>query len=290
MPVQKRIAAFLGTLDSKIFLNHQQNATLEAAAREVYRSWFVDFDPVRARLDGRRPHGMDDATAALFPDRIEHGDAGELLPVGWDFLPVGEVLEVKGGATPSTKNSDFWIGGTHCWATPKDLSGLGTPILQDTSRHITDAGVAKISSGLLPPGTVLLSSRAPVGYTAITVMPCAVNQGFIAMVCPPDIPNVYVMQWVESSMPEILNRASGTTFAEISKRSFRPILFLKPSPEVLSAFGETVGPLYDLIGSNDRESRTLAELRDALLPKLLSGELTVPAAEALIDSPAEVPA
>jgi type I restriction enzyme S subunit len=253
------------------------NATLEAMARALFQSWFVDFDPVRAKLDGRQLEGMDAETAALFPDSFTDSDFGH-VPKGWVVMPVGDVVTTVGGATPSTKEPKYWENGIHHWTTPKDFSSLPAPILLDTSRKITDAGLAKISSGLLPGGTVLLSSRAPVGYLAIATMPVAINQGFIAMKCNARASNYFILNWCQANMPEIHSRATGTTFAEISKKDFRPIPVILPPNEIMDAFTKEVSPLYDRITSNLKESRTLATLRDTLLPKLLSGELSLAAA------------
>jgi type I restriction enzyme S subunit len=271
---QKAIAAMLGALDDKINLNRRMNATLEAMARALFQSWFVDFDPVRAKLDGRKPIGLDPATAALFPNEFEDSELGP-IPKGWTLEPVGEVVSCVGGGTPSTTEPKFWEGGTHCWATPKDLSLLRAPVLIDTERRITGDGVAKISSGLLPVGTLLLSSRAPVGYLAIATMSVAINQGFIAMKCNKRASNYFMLNWCRSKLAEIESRASGTTFAEISKQNFRPIPIILPPSEIMTVFTKTVAPLYERITLNVRQSRTLATLRDALLPKLLSGKLSV---------------
>jgi type I restriction enzyme S subunit len=153
---------------------------------------------------------------------------------------------------------------------------LQAPVLVGTERRITHQGVAKISSGLLPAGTLLLSSRAPVGYLAIATIPVAVNQGFIAMKCNERVSNYFMLNWCRSNMAEIESRASGTTFAEISKQNFRPIPIILPSSEIMAAFTKIVVPLYEQIILNVKQSRTLATLRDASLPKLLSGELVMP--------------
>jgi type I restriction enzyme S subunit len=274
LPEQKAIAAVLGALDDKIELNRRMNATLEAMARALFQSWFVDFDPVRAKLDGRQPVGMDEATAALFPDSFEDSEDGH-IPKGWTIRPVGEVVDCVGGGTPSTAEPKYWEGGTHHWTTPKDFSSLQASILLDTDRKITDAGIAKISSGLLPAGTLLLSSRAPVGYLAIAAMPVAINQGFIALKCNERASNFFMLNWCQMNMAEIKSRATGTTFAEISKQNFRPIRVVLPTKELMAAFTATVAPLYDQINANLHQSRILATLRDTLLPKLLSGELTI---------------
>ena len=272
LPEQRTIAHILGTLDDKIELNRQTNETLEAIARALFKSWFVDFDPVRAKMEGRQPAGISPELAALFPDSFEDSELGE-IPKGWSIAPIGDLVRVIGGATPSTKEPKFWKGGEYCWATPKDLSGVAEPVLVDTNKHITDEGIAKISSGLLPPGTVLLSSRAPIGYLAITQVPTAVNQGFIAMVCDGELPNLYILYWCEQSMPSILAKSGGTTFDEITKKNFRPMPVTIPSTDVLDAYTKQIDTIHKRIVSNVHESSNLAAHRDNLLPKLVSGEI-----------------
>ena len=250
---QRAIASVLGVLDDKIELNRRMNETLEALAQSLFKSWFVD------------------ATQAA-------------LPRGWHESTIGQEVRVVGGSTPSTSKPEFWEGGTNHWATPKDLAALTSPVLLDTERKITNAGVQQISSGLLPSGTVLLSSRAPIGYLVIAEVPVAVNQGFIAMICDGSLPNHYVRLWTKQNMEAIEGRANGTTFMEISKSNFRPLPVVVPPQPLLDAFQKQVEPLHRRVVSNLHESRTLAALRDALLPKLLSGELRLPAAAKLVEA------
>lgn len=280
-PEQCAIAQILGALDDKIELNRRMNETLEAMARALFKSWFVDFDPVRAKIE-RRDSGLSHHLAALFPDRFEDSELGE-IPQGWKLTTVGNLCDVVGGTTPSTKEVAFWEGGTHAWATPKDLSELSVPVVLDTERRITDAGLAQIGSGLLPIGTVLLSSRAPIGYLAITEIPVAINQGFIAMLATGRTSNIFLLQWARFANDLIVSRANGSTFLEISKGNFRQIALVAPTPAVMSKFDDLVRPLHNRIVVSVRESRTLAALRDALLPKLISGELRVADAERLIE-------
>ena len=277
LPEQRAIAHILGTLDDKIELNRRRNQTLEAMSRALFKDWFVDFGPVRAKMEGREPYLPADLWQ-LFPDRLD--DEGK--PEGWRRSTIGSEVTVCGGSTPSTKEPAFWEGGEHHWATPKDLSALKFPVLLDTERKITDAGIEKISSGLLPIGTVLLSSRAPIGYLAIAEVPTAINQGFIAMKCNGTLPNVFVLFWCRENMDVILGNANGSTFQEISKSNFRSIPVIVPPEPILKAFRERTGPLYRHIVENERESRTLAQLRDTLLPKLISGKLRVPDAERIL--------
>jgi type I restriction enzyme S subunit len=270
---QRAIAHILGTLDDKIELNRWMSETLEAMARALFKSWFVDFDPVRAKAEDRDP-GLSKPLADLFPARLVDSELGE-IPEGWEVKPIGDLAEVVGGSTPRTERAEYWEGGTHYWVTPKDLSGLSTPVLLDTERKLTDAGLAQVSSGLLPRGTVLLSSRAPIGYLAIAEVPVAVNQGFIAMKPRPDTSNLFLLRWASIAHDEIVSHANGSTFLEISKSSFRPIRTVAPSAPIMKAFDRMSRPLYLKVVEHERETRTLVALRDTLLPKLLSGELRI---------------
>ncbi|MDD2742252.1 MAG: restriction endonuclease subunit S [Rhodocyclaceae bacterium] len=279
--LQLETAATLKALDDRITLLRETNATLEAIAQALFKSWFVDFDPVRAKMEGRAPAGMDEATAALFPDSFEEIELG-MVPKGWRVLPIGDAVEAVGGATPDTKNPAFWEPAVHCWTTPKDLSGIAAPVLLDTERKLSAHGLAKIGSGLLPVGTLLLSSRAPIGYLALSQVPLAINQGYIAM--PPGglLPPLYLLFWCRENMEAIKGRANGSTFMEISKKAFRPIPALVPPSQVLQHFSAVVGALFERLIENEKQAQTLATLRDTLLPRLISGQLCLPDAEALI--------
>ena len=275
--VQRRVSAALGALDDKIEANARMSETLDAMSSALFRAWFVDFVPVRAKMSGewRRGEtlpGMPAEFWDMFPDAMRETALGE-APAGWRVTTLGDIADAVGGGTPSTREPAYWEGGTHRFATPKDLAKLSTPALMDTERRITDAGLAKISSGLLPVGSVLLSSRAPIGYLAINEVPVAVNQGFIAMKPKPGVSNMFLLRAVESLKAEIESRGNGTTFPEISKRNFRPIPTTLPAPSAVSAFDIQSRALYDRIVANERESRALAAIRDTLLPKLLSGEV-----------------
>ena len=286
MPDRKSVEAISQmseAITNRIALLRETNATLEAVAQALFKSWFVDFDPVRAKMEGRVPEGMDEATAALFPDALEESELG-WVPKGWRVLPIGDAVEAVGGATPDTKNPAFWEPAVHCWTTPKDLSGIAAPVLLDTERKLSAQGLAKIGSGLLPVGTLLLSSRAPIGYLALAQTPLAINQGYIAM--PPGglLPPLYLYFWCRENMETIKGRANGSTFMEISKKAFRPIPALVPPPEVLQHFLDVANTLFARLVENETQAQALATLRDTLLPRLISGQLRLPEAQAATEA------
>ena len=299
---QKEIARILSDLDKKIELNTQINQTLEQIAQALFKSWFVDFDPVRAKvqalsdglnleqaelaamqaISGKTPEELT-ALSQAQPDRYaelaetakafpcEFG--GDGVPMGWNISIIGQEVETVGGATPSTKEEKFWNNGEIAWTTPKDLSSATSPVLLKTERKITESGLKKISSGLLSIGTVLLSSRAPVGYLSLAQIPVAINQGYIAIKCNKSLNNYYMLQWCKENLEEIKGRASGTTFLEISKTTFRQIPIIVPDGNILSLFEKQCSSIYQSITVNTKENIYLEKTRDLLLPRLLNGEI-----------------
>lgn len=239
LPEQKTIAAVLSSLDDKIDLLHRQNATLEALAETLFRQWFV----VEAKVD-------------------------------WEEVTLGDVITIKGGTTPSTAVAEYWDGDIY-WTSPRDLSNHPSVFMFSTERKITAQGLAKIGTGLLPVGTVLMSSRAPIGYLAITEIPLAINQGYIAMVCDKLVSNHFIYLWCKFNMEEIKNSGNGSVFQEISKSVFRQMSITIPPKVVLKKFDAEVEPTFLKIKNNQTQIRTLEKLRDTLLPKLMSGEVRV---------------
>jgi len=237
--VQKSIASILSSLDDKIDLLHRQNATLEALAETLFRQWFVE-------------------------------DAKE----EWKIGILDDVISVKGGTTPSTKEPEYWNGDIH-WTTPRDLSNHTSVFLFNTERKITPKGLSQIGSGLLPVGTVLLSSRAPIGYLAITEIPLAINQGYIAIICDKKVSNYFIYLWCKINMEEIESSGNGSVFQEISKSVFKQLTIVVPPKKILNEFDNIVSPLFSKIKSNQTQIQTLTTLRDTLLPKLMSGEVLV---------------
>lgn len=233
---QKRIAHTLSLLDAKIDLLRQQNETLEALGAAVFREWF---------------------------SRKEY-----------DKEPISSVLKIVGGGTPSTKVEEYWNGSIF-WTTPKDLSTNSGTYLRKTLRTISEEGLEKISSGLLHKGTLLMSSRAPVGYLAFAGIPLAINQGYIAIVEASYLPLNYVYYWLKANMSYIKQSSNGSVFQEISKTVFRSLDIEVPDEDALAAFDRFVSPILAKIEFNQAETEKLEETRDLLLPKLMSGQVKV---------------
>jgi len=246
----------------------------ESIIQALFKSWFIDFDPVKANAEGKLPYGMDEENAALFPDSFEDSELGP-IPTGWKWGQLRDCISVVGGGTPSTKNEEFW-GGKYNWTSPKDLSNSNSIIMLDTERTITEEGLAKVSSGLLPKNTVLMSSRAPIGYLALAKIPVAINQGYIAIPPKNSMSPNFMLSWINYNMPLIEAYSSGSTFPEISKKEFRKLPILIPSVELIEKFNEETTRLYDSIETSLKQMNCLINTRDTLLPRLMSGQLKAP--------------
>ena len=277
---QKAIAAVLGSLDDKIELNRRMNATLEAMARALFQSWFVDFDPVRAKLDGRAPAKLDPATAALFPASFQDTPFGP-IPHGWDVGSILRQADLLSGGTPKTDVPAFWDGEV-AWASAKDVSQCGETFLVSTERTITPLGVEKSATKVIPAfATVVVARGATTGRLTMFGAAMAMNQtcyGLRSKVGAPFALYCHVRHFID----RLVQGGHGSIFDTITTSTFEATDVLLAPKEVLAAFDASTAPLFQRILANIHESRTLASLRDTLLPKLLSGELSAsPAAETI---------
>lgn len=302
--IQDKISNVISALNDKISVNIDTNQTLEQMSQTIFKSWFVDFDPVidnaldagnpipealqsRAELRQKVRNSADFKPLpadirALFPAEFEETELG-WVPKGWKISTAGDELVVKGGSTPSTSNADFWENGTIHWTSPKDLTGNDSKVLLDTSKKITELGLKKISSGLLPTDTILMSSRAPIGYLALAKTPMAINQGYIAIPSSKNLSSEYIIYWLENIMDDIKGMAGGTTFAEISKSAFKTINLVIPSKNIVDEFTRLAHQHFEKVVSNTRQITALTNLRDTLLPELISGELSLEDLPNLVD-------
>ena len=249
---QEAIAAVLGALDDKIELNRRMNATLEAMARALFQSWFVDFDPVRAKLDGRQPVGLDPATAALFPATFEETSLGH-VPHGWEVKTLGEVIELAYGKP--LKAEDRKHG-------PVCVYGANGPVGWHDEKLVSGPGIVVGRKG--NPGVVTWAHGDfyPID-TTFYVEPIGVCRSLYFFYYALLLHNLSNLS-ADSAVPG-LNR----NHAYMSKQVI-------PSQPVLTAFDSLIAPIFAAMHANEEQSRSLALARDTLLPKLLSGELTVP--------------
>jgi len=269
---QRAIAKVLEALDEKIELNHRMNATLAAMARALFQNWFVDFNPVRAKLDGRKPTGLDEATTALFPATFQNSPLGP-IPQGWEVATVGAIGDVVCGKTPPTAVSDYY-GEDVPFITIPDMHG--NVFAASTARKLSQAGANSQANKTLPPGSLCVSCIATPGLVVITSEDSQTNQQ-INSVVPHQTQETYFWYWVLTGLgAEIASSGSGgSVLANLSKGRFETLQVINPPHTLIHAYHTTVRPLFENILANTHQSRTLATLRDALLPKLLSGELGV---------------
>jgi type I restriction enzyme, S subunit len=273
---QKAIAAVLGALDDKIELNRRMNATLETMARALFQSWFVDFDPVRVKLDGRQPTAVDAATAALFPEHLENSALG-LIPQGWKVGKVGDIgTNARRGVQPNEiAPGTSYIALEHM---PRRSIALGAW-----------DGSADVASGksAFKKGEILFGKLRPY-FHKVGVAPFDGVCSTDILVLTPRNPEWFALLLCHASSDELVQftdlastgtKMPRTNWADIS--SFKIVL---PPKQIAAAFTNAIQPLIDRIHANLHQSRTLANLRDTLLPKLLSGELSVKSIEEAVSA------
>ena len=269
---QRRIAHILGTLDDKIKLNRQMNETLEATARAIFKSWFVNFDPVKAKVEGRKPPCMDAETAALFPSAFKDSALGK-IPDRWQVATIDDDFNLVMGQSPpgSTYNEDG--EGLLFYQGRKDFG----------FRYPTQRVYCTAPKRFAEKGDTLVSVRAPVGDINMASEKCSIGRG-VATIRHKTRSRSYTYYTMQS-LQEIFSRyeAEGTVFGSISKTDFQTLSYLRPPDEIVEAFERLVHPLDQTIENNENESRTLAQTRDTLLPKLLSGEIRVDEANEILE-------
>ena len=252
---QRRIASILSSLDRKIELNNKINADLEEMAQAIFKNWFVDFEPFK---DGK------------FVD----SELG-MIPEGWKVGRLDEIADVVGGSTPSKAKPEYYTQKGIAWLTPKDLSNHPAVYTSRGEIDITEEGYNSTSTKLMPKGTILFTSRAPIGYISIAQNDICTNQGFKSLV-PKKAGTCFLYCFLKYVTPEIENKSTGSTFKEASGSLMKSLQVLMPEQKVFEDFETIVSPLFARIESLEKESSRLSLLRDTLLPRLMSGELEVP--------------
>ncbi len=304
---QTYIAKILGDLDEKIDVNRRINQTLEAMAQALFKSWFVDFDPVKAKIaaiqEGRDPlraamsaiSGKLDAeldvlpreqfaqlaaTAALFPDEMEASELGE-VPKGWVIEPLSKMIQLIGGGTPKRSEPSYWQGDV-LWYSVKDSPLDGDVWAVDTEETITGLGLQNSSTKLIPVGATIISARGTVGKLAMVGKEMAMNQSCYGVTGANGVGSCFNYFNLKIAVEALKRNTHGAVFDTITQATFETVTCVRPLNKQHEAFEQRVRPLLDEIRSRVIQNRVLAALRDSLLPKLLSGELSV--AEAIAET------
>ncbi|WP_339098136.1 restriction endonuclease subunit S (plasmid) [Deinococcus sp. VB343] len=266
LPIQRQIAAILSAFDDKIELNRQMNRTLEQMARALFKSWFVDFDPVRAKMRGEQPEGMDAATAALFPSELVEVDGRE-VPKGWEIKGLDEIADFLNGLAlqkfPPTGENDLPV----------------IKIAQLRKGNTEGSGFAARTVGekyIVKDGDILFSWSGSLEVVRWSGGEGALNQ-HLFKVTSSEYPNWFIFWWLLEHLPEFQAIAANkaTTMGHIQRKHLNDAKAVLPPKDLLLRLGESIYPLFESMFQNDQESARLAQLRDALLPRLLSGEVDV---------------
>jgi len=277
-PYQDAIAELLGSLDEKIEMNQRMAATLEEIARALFKSWFVDFAPVRAKAEGCDPSLPAD-TAALFPVRF----GGDGLPEGWTSVPLLDHARLISGGTPKTDEPAYWDGPI-LWASAKDVSQCADRFLIGTERTITRRGLEESATRLVPAlSTVVVARGATTGRHCLFGREMAMNQTCYALHSVHDAP-FWLACTFTHVVDELVRGAHGSVFDTITTTTLQAAKVVYGNREVVSAFESAVQPIYARMLNLVEEVATLRDLRDTLLPKLISGELRIKDAEAAMEA------
>ena len=253
METQHRIASILSRYDSLIENYQKQIKLLEEAAQRLYKEWFIDLH---------------------FPGH-ENTKIVDGVPEGWEKKKISDICQTVGGGTPSTKVAEYYDDGNIKWVTPTDITRSNCLCLFDTDKKITEDGLAHSSAKILPPETILMTSRASVGYFGIYDCEVCTNQGFISCIPNERSYQMYMLYNLINRVEEIRQKAGGSTYLEISKSVFRDFDIVLPSCMVLETFQEQSHKMLDCMRQIAKQLRLLTEARDRLLPKLMSGAIEV---------------
>ena len=260
---QRRIAGILGAIDDKIKLNRRINTNLELQAQALYKQWFVDFEFSNEEGKPYKSSGGKMVDSELGP-----------IPEGWSVGNLEDVGTIVGGGTPSKAKPEYYTNNGIAWITPKDLSITHAKFTAKGEIDITDIGYANSSAKIMPRGSVLFSSRAPIGYISIAKNDICTNQGFKSVV-PNNGYTAFIYYYLVANTENIEAQASGSTFKEASGSLMKSLPIVKPSNNILESFEDILKPIFREQENLEQENTNLATLRDTLLPKLMNGEIKV---------------
>lgn len=272
LKVQRAINRIAALIDEKIWLNGRMSDTLEKLSASMFRSWFIDFDPVRAKMAGEVPAGMDAETAALFPDSMEESELGN-IPRAWRVTRLGDLARTLLGGTPSRKQESFW-GGNVPWINSGKMNDFR---VTSPSEYITELGLEKSATKLLPKGTCAIAiTGATLGqFTRLEIDSCA-NQSVVGVLESEAISNEFIYLLFAHQIDRLVSAQTGGAQQHINKNDVNDFRLVCPPEDVMAEFTRIVRPIFDAIGLRVFESESLRALRDGLLPRLISGELEIP--------------
>lgn len=274
---QRAIATILGSLDDKIDLNRRTNETLEAMARALFRDWFVDFGPTRAKMAGETPY-LAPELWELFPDRLD--DEGK--PEGWETSTFDHCITILTGGTPKTSVPSYWNGNIP-WFSVVDAPTESDVYVLDTTKKITQDGLNNSAASILPENTVIISARGTVGKLALTSGNMTMNQSCYGIRGSNGYGQYFILQALKNILNELKNNTHGSVFDTITRETFSTISTTLPSLRLAQPYENMVSKYFKRILVNCEESRTLSGLRDLLLPKLMSGEISIRDAEKMVE-------
>ena len=269
---QEKIGNCLTNYDHLSLSNQNIANITQKIISTLFRSWFIDFEPVKAKSEGKLPYGMDEETAALFPDSFEDSEFGQ-LPKGWNWGTLLDISDIWTGGTPKTSESSYWSGDIP-WVSGADLSSDELFAI-DSSRKITSLGVEKSSTKILPVGTVMITARGTVGATKITAVPMAMSQTSFGFKAKEGISDALIYQASQETIRQLRSFAYGAVFDTFTQSTIDITNIAIAPLKILQAFGKIVDPLFEQLKNSAKTEIDLATTRDALLPRLMSGELSV---------------
>ena len=264
---QSKISAVLSFLDAKIDCNNRINAELESMAKTLFEYWFVQFD---FPDDNGNPYKSSSGKMRY------NATLKREIPEGWADGTLNDLGQIVGGSTPSTKKPDNFTNNGTPWITPNDLSdNLSNKFITRGAQDVSDEGIKDASLKKYPAGTVLLSSRAPIGYMAIARAELTTNQGFKSFIPCNGYSSAFIYYSVMSSMKAIIQYASGSTFKEVSAAVLKTVKITRPEQSIVAKFTQRVDPIFRRQDLLEQENLQLTQLRDWLLPMLMNGQVTV---------------
>lgn len=300
---EDQIADVLSSIADKIELNRQINQILETIAQVIFKSWFVDFEPVKVKIaaieagedaegvtcaamraiSGKTDDDLDQmrarqpenyaqlkTTAELFPAAMQDAELGE-MPEGWGFSKIGSELKTVLGGTPSTTNKSYWKNGMIAWINSGKINEFR---ITEPTAYITEEAVNNSATKLLPKRTTVLAiTGATLGQVSRIEIDTCANQSVVGVIESETIPSEYIYFWIKHNIEDIISWQSGGAQQHINKDNINKTPLLIPDTRILDSYLKISKPIFDKVASNCFENLDLSQIRDALLPKLLSGEI-----------------